>query len=148
MVKLARLAAIGVFAAVLALFGGTLSASAGHWTSVTQVGGNPACEGGLKIEPVTSGTYGPVTIAVSGSSFGFSSTEPVVEVIVKGGPNANVYTYDPGVLSDSGLTAPLNPKNDRPYGLSHLCFFFGDGKTPPDDPKDPDPKDPEPDPGK
>lgn len=137
MVKIARLAVIGIFAAVLALFGGTLSASAGHWTSVTQLSGNPSCEGGLKIEPVNSGTYGPITIAVSGSSFGFSANGVLVtSVIVKGGPNANLYTYAaPGVASDTGLTAPTNASNGKPYGLSHLCFFFDDEKTPDPDPK-------------
>lgn len=87
------------------------------------INGNPSCEGGLKIEPVTSGTYGPVTISVSGSSFSFTSTEVVTAVIVKGGPNANLYNYGAGVTSDSGLNAPINPKNGNPYGLSHLCFF-------------------------
>lgn len=133
MVKLAKLAVIGVFAAVLALFGGTLSASAGHWASVEEISGNPSCDGGLKIEPVESGTYDGVTITVNGSSFSFSSSTEVTSVIVKGGPNALLYTYDPGVFSDSGLTAPVNAKNGKPYGLSHLCFFFGDKKNP--DPK-------------
>ena len=136
MVKIAKLAVIGVFAAVLALFGGTLSASAASVTP-TVLAGNPSCEGGLKIEPVSSGTYGPITIAVSGSSFSFSANGVLVtSVIVKGGPNANLYTYPaPGVSSDTGLTAPINAKTDRPYGLSHLCFFFDDKKTPDPDPK-------------
>ncbi|MPY99351.1 MAG: hypothetical protein GEU97_15370 [Actinophytocola sp.] len=128
-----KLAAIGVFAAVLALFGGTLSASAGHWTSVEEISGNPSCDGGLKIEPVTSGDYGAVSIVVSGSSFSFTSDTEVTSVIVKGGPNANLYTYGADVFSDSGLTAPVNVKNGKTYGLSHLCFFFGDKKNP--DPK-------------
>lgn len=133
MVKLAKLAAIGVFAAVLALFGGTLSASAASVTPIL-LSGNPDCTGDLKIEPVESGTYGPVTIAVHGSSFDFSSTQIVTDVIVKGGPNANWYDYGDGVFSDTNLTAPTNPRNGKPYGLSHLCFSFGDDK------KDPDPK--------
>lgn len=132
MVKLARLAAIGVFAAVLAIFGATLSASAGH-VAPTLLSGNPSCDGGLKIEPVASGTYGPITIAVHGSSFDFTANGVLVtSVIVKGGPNANLYTYPaPGVDQDTGLTAPTNPNNGKPYGLSHLCFFFDDKKTPP-----------------
>ncbi|GAA5112515.1 hypothetical protein [Haloechinothrix salitolerans] len=133
MVKLAKLAAIGVFAAVLALFGGTLSAAAASVTP-TVLSGNPDCTGDLKIEPVESGTYGPVTITVHGSSFDFSSTVLVTDVIVKGGPDANWYDYGDGVFSDTDLTAPINAKNGKPYGLSHLCFSLGDDK------KDPDPK--------
>ena len=50
-------------------------------------------------------------------------------VIVKGGPNANVYLYNTEedgdwVYSDSGLSAPLNQNNNIPYGLSNLTFCF------------------------
>jgi hypothetical protein len=46
-------------------------------------------------------------------------------VIVKGGPDANVYFYD-GQTSDDGLTAPINPNNGKPYGISNvtLCWDF------------------------
>ena len=46
-------------------------------------------------------------------------------VIVKGGPNANVYIYeDPHVQADNGLVSPINPNNDKPYGLSNLTFCY------------------------
>ncbi|MQA59918.1 MAG: hypothetical protein GEU86_00150 [Actinophytocola sp.] len=148
MAKLAKLSAIAAFAVVAALFGVALSASAGHVTP-TVLSGNPSCEGGIKIEPVVSGTYDGVTITVHGSTFDFTTTGDTVvtSVIVKGGPNANLYTYNPAATSDTGLQAPANPKNDRPYGLSHLCFFTDeDDKGEPTDPKDPttapDPKNP------
>ncbi|PXY18541.1 hypothetical protein BA062_35020 [Prauserella flavalba] len=124
---------LGLMTVVLALFGATLSASATS-TEPIQISGNPSCEGGLKIDPVVSGTYGPVTIVVTGSSFSFTTDGSLVsDVIVKGGPNANWYHYDPAVTADSGLTAPINPNNGRPYGLSHLCFSVDDKKFP--DPK-------------
>jgi hypothetical protein len=53
---------------VLALAGSAGTASAASVAPVSGVG-NPSCAGGLKIEPVQSGPYGPVTIAVSGQSF-------------------------------------------------------------------------------
>jgi hypothetical protein len=99
----------------------------------TLVLGNPSCEGGLRIEPVVSGTFDGITITVNDDgSFDFMTSGALVTtVIVKGGPNANVYTYpSPGVTADTGLTAPINPNNNRPFGLSHLCFFT-DGKKPP-----------------
>lgn len=136
MVKFAKFSAVVAFAAVLAMLGIALSASATH-VEPTLLTGNPTCEGGLKIEPVVSGTYPAppaspsVTIVVSGSSFSFTANGTLVtSVIVKGGPDANLYDYGTGVSSDTGLTAPNNPKSNRPYGLSHLCFFFGE-KTPP-----------------
>jgi hypothetical protein len=100
------------------------------------VQGNPSCEGGLKIEPVVSGTFDGITITVTGDSFSFTTSGALVTtVIVKGGPNANVYNYPaPGVTGDTGLTAPINPNNNRPFGLSHLCFLT-DGKKPPPPPK-------------
>lgn len=142
MVKLAKLSALAAFAAVLALFGFVLTASAGH-VEPTQLTGNPTCEGALKIEPVVSGTYDGVTITVHGSTFDFTTTGDTVvtSVVVKGGPNANLYTYDPAATADTGLHAPINAKNDRPYGLSHLCFSTDEEKkgepTPTPDPKNP-----------
>jgi hypothetical protein len=98
------------------------------------VPGNPSCAGAL-IEPVESGTYsvdfdgftGTITITVNeDGTFDFVTDSPshlVTSVLVKGGPNANLYTYPaPGVSSDTGLHAPVNLKNGKFYGLSHLCF--------------------------
>ena len=116
---------LGLFgvAALLAL---TPAVNAAHVTPQF-IPGNPTCAGGLKIEPVESGTYGPVTITVTGKSFSFESTVPVTSVLVKGGPGANLYVYDPAVLSDTGLVAPTGA-NGKQAGLSHLCFFFDDKK--------------------
>lgn len=61
-----------------------------------------------------------------------------LSIIVKGGPNANVYTYEDfedlkdvdGLYKDSGLSAPINPKNGQPFGLSNLTFCYNnDDKT-------------------
>ncbi len=130
----------GIYLAALAAVLAVVMApvvSASH-VSPTLIAGNPSCAGGLKIEPVASGTYGPITISVTGSVFAFSASGVVVDsVIVKGGPNANLYDYSAsgGVTSDTGLHSPINPSNGRPYGLSHLCFFFDD-KAPPPPPPD------------
>lgn len=51
------------------------------------------------------------------------------EVVAKGGPNANLYDYNnpPGAtpgpqVADDGLHAPINPNNNRFFGLSHVSF--------------------------
>lgn len=84
-----------------------------------------------KVDPVASGTYGPVTITVTGSTFSWvlndTANYDMGAIAVKGGPSqVKVYTYDyaGSGLSDSGsgLTAALNPNSGKPYGLSHLLI--------------------------
>jgi hypothetical protein len=105
---------------------------------------NPSCPAGyfeLKVENPTDGTFGPndefeidITDGASGPTFDWSSTVPVFQVIVKGGPGANVYDYPPpGEFSDTGLHAPLNPNNGKWYGLSHITFCYGDPQPEPVD---------------
>jgi len=104
-------------------FAGTSGAA---WVQPVTGTGNPSCAGGTKVEPVADGTYGDITVDVTGSSFSYSTngTILITAVIVKGGAGYNLYSYPaPGPSSDEGLHAPINPKNGNPYGLSHLCFF-------------------------
>lgn len=124
------------------------SVTATHWTSVELVAGNPSCDGGFKYEnplggDIVDGTLalpGGASIAIdvrntsSGPVFDFVATGFVVsQVTVKGGPNANIFLYEPPTGSDSGLHSPTNLSSGKYYGLSHLCFFGDDKKTP--DPK-------------
>jgi hypothetical protein len=112
------------------------------------VAGNPACvdvNGGthsFKIDTVGAGSHtDPVTgttfiLTVNsvfatpneGPSFDFAVTDGVVyDVIVKGGPNANHYDYNPaGVTGDTWLHAPLGagPGGRRFFGLSHIEFCY------------------------
>jgi hypothetical protein len=101
------------------------------------VRGNPSCPAGtttLKVEPVSDGTFTDGTLTVNldvtGSIFDWASNIGVDQVIVKGGPNANVYTYPLESTGDTGLSAPINPANGQPYGLSHVSFCY-DVETPP-----------------
>jgi len=77
-----------------------------------------------------SGSYaidglGFVTINTEdGIYFDWTSDRATDMVIVKGGRDANVYRYDPESLGDFDLHAPINPKNDVPYGLSYVEFCF------------------------
>ncbi len=133
--RMARLVAL-VAATALAVVG---VATAAHVEPLF-VAGNPSCGDGLLIQPVASGTYGDITITVNdtaqGQTFDFTSTSLVQSIVVKGGPNANVYTYvAPGVSSDTGLHSPLNAKNGKYYGLSHLCVTDDKKSPPPTDPK-------------
>jgi len=58
-----------------------------------------------------------------GTSVAWTSTLPITAVIVKGGAAANVYVYDPMLLSDSGLVPPVNASG-TPAGLSNLTFCW------------------------
>jgi hypothetical protein len=135
----AALTGIGVVAVAIAGDTGPSSANA---ESVTYVAGNPTCPAGtvgsFKVEPVANGTYNDlVTISnFDGKTLDWALTPDalhlydVAYVIVKGGPNANLYTYDfaSGGLddSDSGLHPPVNPNGKGPkyYGFSHVDFCF------------------------
>jgi hypothetical protein len=100
------------------------------------VPGNPDCgDLGLisltKFEPVDSGTQDGVTITVDVDEpfFDWTSQIGIDAVIVKGGNNANVYHYDEAT-SDGGLHAPINPKNNQPFGLSHIEFCYDEDQPP------------------
>jgi hypothetical protein len=45
-------------------------------------------------------------------------------IIVKGGPNSNVYVYHGGDYSDGPITAPKNPKNGKLYDVGSATFCF------------------------
>jgi hypothetical protein len=156
----ARIVLLVVLALSVVALAGVIMPSAGAThVSPQQVSGNPSCSDlgnfeELKVEPVASGSHTDgtlsVTVTVSGSSFDWSSNLGVDAVIVKGGPNANVYSYSPEETADSNLTAPINDSNGQPYGLSHIsfCYDAGGGQTtsppttPPTTPSTPPPSSP------
>jgi hypothetical protein len=100
-----------------------------------RIADNPKCsEMGLAtvayFGPVSSGTVGPVTLVKHDTYYvKWNSTVAVDVVIVKGGPDGNVYTYPYDAYGDDWLHAPMN--GDRPYGLSHV-EFCSDGKDNPE----------------
>ncbi len=57
----------------------------------------------------------------AGWEFDWSANHDVGIVVAKGGPVANLYTYE-GAQSDSGLHAPFNSNSGSWYGLSHISF--------------------------
>ncbi|MGH9252549.1 MAG: hypothetical protein ACRD0W_23980 [Acidimicrobiales bacterium] len=122
------------------------SASATHVEPV-QVSGNPTCSDlapdgvtwtELKVDPVADGTFSDGTLTVTidvqstadGPVFDWTSNISVDSVFVKGGPGGNLYVYDPEATSDTGLHAPVNPKNSTFFGLSHISFCYDDGDEP------------------
>lgn len=96
------------------------------------VPGNPTCPAGtssLKIEPVTAGTYTDdgfsVTISFAeDGTLSYEANQGVDQVIVKGGPNANVYAYASEETEDAGLITPTNANSGQPYGYSHVDFCY------------------------
>jgi hypothetical protein len=53
-------------------------------------------------------------------TFDWSATTAISAVIVKGGPTANLWSYDPAVTSDTGLYAPGNAD------VSHVTFCWNE----------------------
>jgi hypothetical protein len=82
----------------------------------------------------SSATYNSVTYHVdwtiydAGKQLAFYNASPgITAVIVKGGPDANVYDYDPAVISDCGLVSPTMANGNIPV-ISHVIFVWcGDG---------------------
>lgn len=142
--KIRLLSAATVFALALWAVFIALPGAADHPTSKvipSLVEGNPACMDivGLefdhdeKIEPVEDGTFGfsfngvtgTITLEVNegAKTFDFTISGALANaVIVKGGPNANLYDYSPlgGVSSDTDLHAPN--RGGGFFGLSHISF--------------------------
>jgi hypothetical protein len=130
--RFVRLVPIAVLVAVVVL----LVSAPAYAVDPEFVAGNPTCPVGtiefkLDFTPA-SGVYDDpnsnlvITIQrvddAIGQVFNWSSNLGIDVVIVKGGPNANVYTYSPEASGDSLLHAPLN--GDKYYGISHVSFCF------------------------
>jgi hypothetical protein len=125
--------------AVVGLLAGLLLiAPAANAASVTPSfeAGNPSCADLgyttlTTFDPPNSGTQAGITLTrTGGSSFSWTSTVAVDAVIVKGGPNANLYEYPADTFSDTGLVPPTNPSTGGPYGLSHVEFCTDNNNEP------------------
>ena len=80
--------------------------------------------GGAPSDPANSVTISNIETVTLGQIFDWAATMGIDAVIVKGGPNANVYVYDPEVFGDNDLHAPLNPDNGQYFGISHIEFCY------------------------
>ncbi|HJU42898.1 MAG TPA: choice-of-anchor P family protein [Vicinamibacterales bacterium] len=94
----------------------------------------------LKIQPVVAGTHSDGTLEFAILSvfdnrfFDWASNIGVDAIIVKGGPNANVYSYAGEATRDGSLHAPINHQNNKPYGLSHVSVCYDQDAAPPPPP--------------
>ena len=100
--------------------------------------GYPSCAqvgaGGMKSVTFTSPVNGASSNGIyllvdSSTSFGWYVLPEIQNVdvrtiIVKGGPNSNVYVYPGGDYSDGPITAPKNPKSGKLYGVGSATFCF------------------------
>ena len=80
--------------------------------------------------PVNGASSNGIYLLVdSSTSFGWyvlpeTQNVGVRTIIVKGGPNSNVYVYPGGDYSDGPITAPRNPKNGKLYDVGSATFCF------------------------
>lgn len=100
--------------------------------------GNPSCTdlgydygkkydvpGGTKLSDGTYDLQGLIVeIKSDGTFIDWETKIPVDAVLVKGGPNANEYKYDPAELSGEGLRSPDHPNPGKIPGISHIDFCF------------------------
>ena len=127
--KMRRLARMGALAgAALLMLTGVSAMSAASVTPTLHVGNAteadcPAGTTGIKINGGdTSGSAAGVTVTVTyhaNDSIDFAATGGLVAVaFVKGGNDANKYTYSPAVASDTNLISPDNNGGQTPT-VSH-----------------------------
>lgn len=90
-----------------------------------EVGNFPFSSGRIDYDGETGGTFGPITWWTDdGIYVNWTSPVPLkIAVIVKGGPNAAVWPYE-CATSGTALSAPINPDNGKPYGLSNITFCY------------------------
>ena len=81
--------------------------------SFEDISGNEDCDRNVIDVEVTDGTYVEFTALPYG----------IGAAIVKGSADANVYVYNPQLISDAGLAAPLTASGN-PAGLSNLTFCW------------------------
>lgn len=95
--------------------------------------GRSDAQGSTTCDPEFSNT---ITISNNdGTYFDWASSPfSLRAVVVKGGPDANVFTYaEPapapasGVFADTDLYSPLNANNGNPFGVSHASFCWNAG---------------------
>jgi hypothetical protein len=132
-----RLTVVAVLA-VVAMFVAAGPGAANHtFNGVPHVTvpGNPTCpsfgefDGSVTFTAPTNGAFASgIGLFVEGDRLSWWTTAPqqVQVAIVKGGPNAEVYTYGWPYFSDGGLFAPVNPRKGKPYGLGSATFCFDD----------------------
>lgn len=129
-----------VAALLLAIFFVTSRPAEAATVTPTLVQGNESCadlglgDFELKVEPVADGTFTDGTLEVtidvrdtaSGQVFDWTSNLGVDAVLAKGGPDENLYLYDPPSESkgDTGLHAPINARNGKFSDLSHISFCY------------------------
>ena len=80
--------------------------------------------GSAPSDPNNSVTISNVETSSLGPIFDWAATLGIDAVIVKGGPNADAYIYDPEVYGDQDLHAPVNPNNGMYFGISHIEFCY------------------------
>src|SRR5688572_12952424 len=73
--------------------------------------------------PLLGGHTATATTDDNGYTFSWTSTLPIDAVIVKAGPRANVYAYDPEASHDEGLITPNNDGGNQAQ-ISHITFCY------------------------
>ena len=137
--SLVRTRMVPLLCAVLVLAASAGTAQAATVTPVFYPN-NPACASidqdfgetwsELRIDPANPGTTnfdngqisGSITIDANDHYMSFTASPGLDAVIMKGGPDAQVYVYDPDATSDTGLASPDN--GGRPFGASHVSLCY------------------------
>lgn len=102
----------------------------GNWYKV-QDGNDDANSNGVFDIPGGTITVSNLHDTDDGEVWDWASSIPIYGLSVKGGPvdfdDEQKYDYPGGATSGQGVHSPLNPNNDKWYGLSHFSVCLGAG---------------------
>jgi hypothetical protein len=133
---------VGVFSTVAIATHNYSGGAAVQVVSDAGPGGNASCPAttiaGPKLDPPANFSNAYLIVTINGKTLDWEFTDlgnetyDMAVVIVKGGPNSAIYTYDYTANpafddSDEGLAAPNNPNGGgqpKDYGLSNIKFCF------------------------
>jgi hypothetical protein len=121
--SVAALASIGLVSALSSGSAPAQTESNGNVTTCAQIGlaGDTQVAGSGDENIGITADDSSITVSIIGSGVVIDA------VVVKGGPNANI--YEPG--GEGTFSTPTNPANGQPYGLSHyfVCYNLGEVTT-------------------
>ena len=96
----------------------------------------------------TRGDLHITIVANDADGLDWSADKGISAVIMKGGPSANVYRYDPAATADTDMVTPVNPNGNaedtKNYGISHVTFCYGPATPPAEEDKPPTPQEEKP----
>ncbi|HCI55749.1 MAG TPA: hypothetical protein DFI01_07475 [Bacteroidales bacterium] len=100
----------------------------GKWNDLGEGNSNTFYDDDFEVTVTVTESNGSDDIEIS-----FSANKLVYYVSVKASNGYNLYHYEDGTLSDTGLKSVIKDDNGGYHGISHMSFFYHPDYTPPEE---------------